>query len=120
MSFTLTTSNSILLKTGANVNSTVSNSGIFMHKAADAAEAIVSTTARFDFVSNYSQIATNARAILEDATSAYAAMLIINYDMSGYTNNGEATTMINILRDDYERAMGVIKGKEFQDFMRSV
>lgn len=120
MSWTLTTSQAILYKAGANVSTTASTSGAILQKISDQAEAVVVAKSRYDWVTNYASVISSFKPILDDAVSSYGAILLIEYDMSGYTSNGEAVTMVNILRDTFERNMAILREKETQDFAVNV
>lgn len=120
MSYTLTSSLAILYKAGLNVNANAAASNTLIAKFSDMAEAIIVAKSRYDWVANFASVRTNFKPILDDAASSYAAELLINYDPSGYTNENEALTMINVNRDNFERSLGILKEKEVQDFALSV
>lgn len=109
MSFTLCSSGAIVIKAGKNVDSTGSTSGVILEQFSDEAEAFINATTRYDWVANYSSIGTNFKQILADAASALAASYLVAYDMSGYTNRGEAEDVINILHDRATRAIAILK-----------
>lgn len=118
MTETLTDSGAVKLKAGANVSTALTAAQYTA--LINQAEAFLSANARYDFVDNYSSIDTNLKPVLADATSSYAALGAINYDMSGYTSRTEAQVMldvnfskvveiVNLLRDDKYKQF-IIKG----------
>lgn len=109
MVWTLTTSQAILFKAGANFNSTAGTSGSLMALISDLAEAAVFRDSEYDWVANYASVITNFRSALSDAASDIGAKFLIEHDMSGFTNNGEAVTMVNILIDNYGKGIQRLK-----------
>lgn len=115
---TLCTSGAVKLKAGANAATlTEAQYDIFIEQA----EGFICSSARYDFVNNYSSISNIGKKFLEDAASSHAAISVINYDMSGFTSRMEAQTMldvnyaklvdcVNLLRDEKFKAF-VIKGE---------
>jgi len=108
MTTTLCASSAIVLKAG--VNATVLPDASYT-TLINEAEGFVCASSRYDWVANYASVSTIGKTILEDATSARAAIVAINYDMSGFSNRQEAQVMldvnysllvdcINLLRDD--------------------
>ena len=117
MSFTLCTSGAITIKAGANVNSTAATSGTILEQVSNEAEALANNMARYDWVSNYASLDTNSKVILGEVTSNLAAAYLIAYDMSGYTNIGEAESMITILRDGALRGLSLLRDKKTEEFL---
>src|SRR3990167_7383777 len=120
MSFTLTTSAAIAVKAGASVSTSILNSGALMVKVADLAESTLCGLTRYDWIANYSSVGTNFKPMLDDGVANLAAMELIKYDQSGYTNIPEAQTMLDVLKDNFERIVkflsddqnrGVLLGK---------
>lgn len=109
MSFTLCTSSAIVIKAGKNVDTTGAASSAILEQFSDEAEGFINGTTRYDWVANYSKIGTNYKPILADAASALAGSYLVAYDMSGYTNRGEAEDVINILHDRATRAIAILR-----------
>jgi len=120
MPFTLTTSQAIVGKAGANVSTSVSTSGAFLARISDEAEGIICGFTRFDWVTNYATILAVGKPLLSEAAACYAANELINYSMGDYTSNGEATTMLNLNLNNFNKAMARLEDKDFQNFLRSV
>jgi len=49
--------------------------------------------------------------------SNLAAIMVIQYDFSGFTSRIEAEDMINVLRDAALRGMSILRDKKQQDFI---
>lgn len=116
-SFNLCSSYAIIRKAGVNANSTIIASNAALSDWCDQAEAEITTATKYDWVTNYSTINQNTKAILTAATSARAAIAVINYDMSGYTSRSEAQTMLDVLRDEYTRALEILKDNDSRSKM---
>lgn len=108
MSFTLCTSGAIVAKAGANVNSTAKASGALLQQFCDEAEGFINASTRIDWIGQYASVPVNFKPILADAASSIAAIPLISWNMSGYTNRGEAEDMININHDKAARALAVL------------
>src|SRR3990167_5726620 len=108
-SFNLTSSQAIIAMAGANVSTIVTSSGALMAKFCDQAEAMTALLTRKDWVASKSTITTNLLAVLDEVVASYASVKLINYDMSGYTNSGEAVTMVNILLNNYNKGVALLE-----------
>ena len=117
MSFTLCTSDAIVQKAGANVNSLARASGGLLQQFCDEAEGFVCASTRIDWVSQYASVPASFKPILADAVSSQAAIPLISFNMSGYTNRGEAEDMININHDKAVRAIGVLSEDKVKTVM---
>ena len=120
MSFTLCTSAAIVVKAGANVNSTAVASAAIVTQFADEAEGRLVAETRYDWVANFSKIKTNFKPILADACSAYAAAMLAGYDMSGYTNRGEAEDVVNINMDRFQKVVSLLKDDKVRTAMGAI
>jgi hypothetical protein len=108
MSFTLCSSGAIVIKAGKNVNSDAASSGAILEQFSDEAEGRICAETRYDWVSNYASIGSNFKPILTDVSSSLAAIKLVMYDMSGYTNRGEAEDVLNINFDLVQKALKVL------------
>ena len=108
-SFNFCTSEAIVYKAGANVSSSAAASAALLQSYYDWAEGLVVAETRRDWVKNKSSVASGALLALGHAISDLAAMKLINYDMSGYTSRLEAQTMLDVLKDNSNRVIGVLK-----------
>ena len=127
MVFTLTTSGAVILKAGKNVSvDLVSGTTTGGLSAPDAmtiylneAEAEVGMLTNTDWIAAYSTLATNKQKAIDSVVGNFAAIGCISYDRSGYTVQGEADSMINVLRDVGLRILAGLKEIEKRSFMDS-
>ena len=114
---TLCTRENVQYKAGANA-STTSTAEIYTNVFIKEAEAQLCTSARYDWVTNYTSISTIGKEILRDAASSYAAILAMSYDMSGFTSKQEALTMINILWAGFQKVIALLeRDNNYKDFI---
>lgn len=84
------------------------------------AEAQLSASARYDWVTNYASVSAIGKEILRDAASSYAAVQVINYDMSGFTSRQEALVMLNILWAGFQKCIALLeKDNKYKEFILS-
>jgi hypothetical protein len=82
------------------------------------AEGELSKAARYDWVTNYASVSDIGKEILRGATAAFAAVMVLNYDMSGFTDRQEATTMLNILWVLFSETKSLFeKDNKYKDFV---
>jgi len=102
---------------GANANTTAvaeAYTNVYILEA----EGIISLETRFDWVTNYASVSTIGKEILREATAAYAACQVINYDQSGFSSRQEAWQMVNMLWAKYREVVGLIlKDNKYKDFV---
>ena len=118
------TSEAAIVKAGANINSDLSAGNTVKVGSEDAvdlwiseAACVINTICREDFSTTYGNLSVNKRDILADAASSHAAVKCIIYDMSGYGSRTEAESMINVLLENFQRNIGILKKQESQDFI---
>ena len=116
MSFTLTTLSGALFKAGVNANSTVAVSGADLNLMSDMAEDTFCMKTRKDWVTDYANIPTHIKGAISDAVSDLIAIKIINADMGGFTGLNEASTMIDVLKDNYNDIIKDLREDENQQF----
>ena len=117
MSWTLSTSGAAITKAGLYANSTIVASGAALQKWSYEAEATLAVITRKDWVTDYSGLAANTKAILDDTISSMIAKRIIAYDMSGYTSLAEASTIIDVYHDEITRNIEVLREQKYQEKM---
>lgn len=105
-------------KCGTNANSTASAEA-YTNVYIKMAEGLVSAVARYDFVTNYASMSDIGKEILRDVTSSYAAIMVINYDMSGYTSRTEAQTMLDINWSIISENLNLIRDEKFKEFIKN-
>ena len=103
-------------KVGANASAT-SNVEAFINDFVSQAESLINCETRFNWSDNYAALDLDVKAILKMAASSKAAMLVIQYDMSGYTGKREAETMLDVLIDEYNKAIKLLRDQEVKKFM---
>jgi hypothetical protein len=119
MSFTLTTSGAAIVKAGAGANSVIVANVANLEKFSDQAEGRIVAQTRRDWVTDYSNLSTEIKGILDDVASSLIAMQIINYDMGGYTSRAEAQTMLNVQDNTASSGINILKDFKSND-IRSV
>jgi len=103
-------------KVGAGASST-SNVEAYINQFMTEAESYINSTTRYNWSDAYSGLNVDVKGLLKLAASNLAAIKVILYDMSGYTNITEAVSMINALDDEAQRAIRELKDKKVQDFV---
>lgn len=82
------------------------------------AEGLLSSSARYDWVTNYASVSTIGKEILRNAVASFSAVMVMNYTMKGYTNTQEALTMINILWAMFSETRNKLeKDNKYKDFI---
>ncbi len=108
----------ITARAGANC-STTSNVVTWTDGIVLDGENFINAYTRFDWSAVYATLSVKTRGILMDATSAYLAMFVINYDLSGIGSR-EAETRLDFLRDLVERDLRILVDIKNQDFINGV
>jgi len=108
MVVTLCTSGSVKLKAGTDLPTFTDDQ---YTEIINQAEGQIIADTRVNWVSGsvYDNMNPAFRQILQSATAAKAAISVINYDMLGYGSVQVATTMVNVLLDEYDRAVAKLK-----------
>ena len=108
-------------KAGPNISSAIDNGDTAETDFwIDCAEGQLCTAARYDWVTNYASVSAIGKDILKDAASSYAAVMAINYDMSGFTSRQEALTMVNILWASFQKCITLLeKDNNYKEFILS-
>ncbi len=120
----MTVSGAVLLKAGDGVNTSLVGEGVLGMTACeiigswiDEAEGLINTVTRKDYSGTYSGLNSNVQGVLSGATSSFAAISAINYDMSGYSSRAEAQSMIDVLRDSGLRTLSLLKDQKKRTFI---
>lgn len=106
-------------KAGANVNSTASGAA-YLEKFGYMAESVINIETGIDWSAWYTSYAAtypHLAYILVDAATNLAAIYIINYDMSGFTNIQEAVSRIDVLYQLYQNDLRILKEEGKKDFL---
>lgn len=102
-------------KAGASA-STTSNTETYINQFVGEAESLINCTTRFNWSDVYSGLNTDLKYILRDCASCLAAMMVIQYDMSGYQSR-QAETMLDVLRDRAEKCLKLLEDQKTKVFI---
>ena len=114
MTETFCTSGSVKLKAGANAATLTSAQYTDL---INEAEDILCNIARVDLVTKYSSLTTNGKKILQAVASSMAAQKVISYNMAVFTSRGEAVQMLNVLQDEINRGIALIKDDKQKTYL---
>lgn len=92
MSFTLTTEDEVDSLSGKNANSNVTSDQ--KRNWVAQAEGYLCSLIRYDLLTNEASLSGYAKGILSEYCARYAAMQVVLYDMSGWTNRIEAEDIV--------------------------
>jgi hypothetical protein len=115
---TLCTNSNVKYYAGANASAT-SYAEAYTNVYIKEAEGFVCASSRYDWVTNYASVSAIGKEVLRKATAAYAAIMVINYDMSGFTSRLEAQTMLDILWSMVVEAVNLLRDENFRNFVLS-
>ncbi len=118
MAGTFCTSGQALIKAGKNVSvdfTTTKANDVDVY--IEQAESEINVLCRYNWTDVFATRDNDVKKILEKVAASLAAIELINYDLSGYTSRVEAEDMINILRDQALRGLGIIRDKKNQKFL---
>lgn len=105
-------------KAGASASSTAdaeAYTNVFIKQV----EGYICTMAKYDFVTNYSSLSTIGKEFLRNLASSYTAVLVINYEMSGYTSRTEAQTMLDVNYSIVTEGMNLVSDENFVEFIKT-
>ena len=124
MTTTFCISGAVIKKAGLNINNNLSAGTLYLSGSnfiidtwINDAESIINIQTRRNWIDIYDDLNPDVKDILRDAASSLAAINCINFDMGGYTSRAEATTMLNVLRDQFIRDIEILKDKDNQAFI---
>ena len=109
---TLCDSGAVKLKAGVNRNTTLTTEYDTAIQQAESAVNVASASGSggdVNWIDLYSGLNADVKYILEDAASSYAAAIIVNHDMDGYTTSSQAVTTINFNLTLFDRAIKLLK-----------
>jgi len=101
---------------GANASS-VSNTATFIDDFTEQAESLINAQTRTNWTDLYAGLNADVKGILKMAAACWAAMAVINYDMSGFTSRVEAETMLDVLRDRFVQCMKTLDDANVRQFV---
>ena len=106
-------------KAGANA-STTSAVEAYINDFMTQAEFLINADTHYNWSDAYSGLDVDVKGILKMAASAKAAMIVINYDLAALGSMREAETRLDVLEDEYQKAIKILREKISTDFMRGV
>ena len=115
MAYSMCTSEAIINKAGK--YKSLAASGAIVEQASEEAEGFINGATRFNWNAASAAITADCIGILKRTCSALGAMNLITYDMSGYTNQLEAQTMLDVLRDQANAGIQFLKEIKNKDFI---
>jgi len=103
-------------KSGANVSASYTDTmktAALLH-----AESTLNAMTRYNW-SDWYATAPNVdiKYIITEATASLVAIEAIKYDLSGFTSRGEAESMIIVLRDNFMRAVSILRDIKTRTFI---
>lgn len=106
----------VVRKAGANASS-VAVAEAYTNDFMTQAESYINARTLFNWSDAYSGLNVDVKGILKEAGSSLAAIYIINYDMSGFTDRQEALSMINILWGRVEECIKLLEKDGSRSFV---
>jgi len=106
----------VLRKAGAGANATAITEA-YTNDFMAQAESMINVATRKNWSDAYGGLNIDVKEILKLASSNLAAMMVINYDMSGYSSRTEAETMLDVLWSTAREAMAVLQDKKSETFI---
>lgn len=105
----------VLRKAGANASS-VSTAEAYTNDFVAQAESLINAETQYNWSDEYTNLNQDLRDILKLAASAKAAMMCINYDLTGFGTR-ERETMLDILKDEYNMAIKLLRDQNVKSFV---
>jgi len=111
------TSGAVKLKAGKNATLLSGADYVFL---IDEAEAFISASSRYDWATNWPTISGTAGALsAREAVTSWAAINVIQNDMSGFTSRAEAQTMLDVLWSKVVECTNLIRDDNTRGFMQT-
>ena len=110
-------SGSVILKAGTNAKTLTETQ--YTELIAEAT-AFVCASSRYDWTSLWASLSgTFAGPIVKEAVSSWAAINVIENDMSGFTSRLEAQTMLDILWSKIVECVNLLRDEKFRTFVQT-
>lgn len=116
MTFTLCSSLAIIRKAGSNASSAAIASTALLLDYCTQSEGKFCALTRFDWVANYSTVATEIKEAVADAVSSDAAIKVLGYDPSGYSKLLEAQTIMDMNKDIFDNIVTKLREDKNKGF----
>ncbi len=105
-------------KAGASA-STTSNVEAYINDYMTQVESYINTVCMYNFSDTYSTLNADVKGILKMVASNLAAIYVIEYDLSGFKNQREAETMLDVLSDGASKGLKLLKDAVRRKFINS-
>lgn len=115
---TIATEADIALMAGENVDATgdtEANRNLLMAQA----ESYLSCLMSYNVVDNYSSLNADVKAILTEWAARYCALVLIAYNMSGFTTRIEAESMMNVHAYRMKQIEELLKKEDKVDYIKN-
>jgi hypothetical protein len=104
-------------KVGANVSS-VSNAEAYINQYVAEAESLINIMTEVNWSDIYTSLDADLRDLLKMAAGAKAAMMVISYDLSVIPTQREAETRLDVLNNEFDRAIAELKEQSQKGFLK--
>lgn len=111
------TTGEIQYKAGAGASAT-SKAEAYTNSYIAQAESYINVLCKYNFSDAYSGLNADVKALLKEASSNLAAIYVIQYDMSGYTDRIEAEDMITFLWARFNQCIELLKNQDKVTFIK--
>jgi len=102
-------------KAGANASATA-NVEAYINDFVTQAESLINADVTYNFTDGYTALDVDVKGLLKAAASSKAAMMVINFDLDAL-GRSTSTLMLNVLKDEYDLALRILKDKRKQGFV---
>lgn len=113
---TLCTSSNVEKFTGAKGSATA-DAEAFTNVTILMAEGYICTASRYDWVSSYASVSSIGKELLRNATAAWAALIGISYDQSGYTSKEESQSMMDLCWSMVKETVNLLRDDKYREFV---
>lgn len=113
---TLAINGDVVKFAGVNASST-STAEAYTNVYIKMAEGFVCAQSHYDWVTNYASVSTIGKETLRTATAPIAAMMAIEYDMTGYFTQSEAQVMLDFLWSIAVEAINLLRDDKYRTFV---
>lgn len=104
-------------KAGLNASSIATGSESILNDFMAQAEGVINVLSQVNWSDIYESTSSGSKTILTVASTAFVGNKIINYDMSRYTSNAEAETMLDVNKDDFNLAISLLRDQKKKKFI---
>ncbi len=109
----------IIALAGPNVDLTFSNSSAAVTAWGENAQSMVNIRTRQDWNTIYPTLKDSVKHLPEETADAAAAINLIEQNMSGYTSQEEAATMLDVLKYTVDRGLSILSDQKSVTFIKA-